>query len=107
MSGRSSAYEQIVPMTVTGEDHGAVFLETDPVQLVIHPIPEAISKQIEITSPPRLREDTAMKPRFAVDSLERVRAEAPGAGRRPQAVSATFETRDFRRVATAMIRKAM
>jgi predicted enzyme related to lactoylglutathione lyase len=89
-------YETVIPMAVKGEEHGAVVLETDMLQLVIHPLPDAVAREIMIGSPPALREETAVKLVFAVDSLARVRmaATALGGGLRP--VSAAFVTRGFR-----------
>lgn len=89
-------YAAVVPMAATGEDHGAILLETEAVQLVIHPIPKAIAARIDIASPPVLREDSAMKLVFAVDSLDRVRREAPALGGGLKPASAAFATRGFR-----------
>lgn len=89
-------YEGVVPMEVKGQDRGAVYLETDMVQLVIHPVPAAVARRIEITSPPRVREESAVKLVFVVDSLARVRAAAPALGGALRPASAAFVTRGFR-----------
>jgi predicted enzyme related to lactoylglutathione lyase len=73
-------YEAVVPMTVLAREDGAVRLENEVMQLVIHDIPKAVAKRIEITVPPRVREQVAIKPVFAVDSLERVRGLAAQSG---------------------------
>lgn len=89
-------YEQVVPMRAEGDDHGAIILETDALQLVIHPIPRAIAAGITITVPPQPRSNSAVKLVFAVDDLERVRAAAvqQGGGVKPD--KASFVARGFR-----------
>lgn len=89
-------YEGAVPMTILAEEDGAVRLENDSIQLVIHALPKAVASQIEISVPPRLREQSAIKPVFAVDSLERVRGivSALGGGMNP--ASSAFAWAGFR-----------
>jgi len=89
-------YESAVPMTVLAEEDGAVRLENESLQLVIHALPKAVAKQIEISVPPRLREQSAIKPVFAVDSLDRVRGlvSALGGGMNP--ASSAFVWAGFR-----------
>jgi len=89
-------YETLVPMAIIGTDHGAVFLETDALQLVIHPIPKAIAAQIEIAEPPEPRADSAVKLVFAVDSLARVREQAAELGGGMNDTSTEFVARGFR-----------
>jgi predicted enzyme related to lactoylglutathione lyase len=80
-------YEGVVPMRILAEEDGAIRLENDSLQLVIHALPKAVAKQIEISVPPKIREQSAIKPVFAVDSLERVRglASSLGGGMNPAA----------------------
>jgi predicted enzyme related to lactoylglutathione lyase len=89
-------YEAIVPMRRLGADGGAIILETDMMQLVVHPIPKRIADTIEITVPPARRGDAAIKIVFAVDSLDRVRREASALGGGLNPASAVFTTRGFR-----------
>jgi hypothetical protein len=67
-------YEHVVPMTVLAVEDGAVRLENETVQLVIHALPKAVEKRIDIGVPPVVRRESAIKPVFAVDSLARVSA---------------------------------
>lgn len=89
-------YAATVPMSILAEEDSAVRLENETVQLVIHAIPKAIARQIEITVPPKVREQSAIKPVFAVDSLERVRGlvSALGGGMNP--ASSAFVWAGFR-----------
>ncbi len=89
-------YEGTVPMAILAEEDGAVRLENDSLQLVIHALPKAIASQIEIGAPPKLREQSAIKPVFAVDSLDRVRGivSALGGGMKP--ASSAFVWAGFR-----------
>lgn len=89
-------YEALVPMTIVGTDHGAVILESDTLQLVIHPIPRAIAAQIDIAAPPVPRSDSAVKLVFAVDSLARVREQAAGFDGSLKDAAAEFVARGFR-----------
>ncbi|HEY1124508.1 MAG TPA: hypothetical protein VGE65_02655, partial [Sphingobium sp.] len=89
-------YESVVPMRILAEEDGAVRLENDTIQLVVHALPKAVATQIEISVPPKLREQSAIKPVFAVDSLERVRGlvSALGGGMNP--ASSAFIWAGFR-----------
>ena len=89
-------YERAVPMTVLAEDDGAVRLESETVQLVIHSLPKAVAKRIEISVPPKVREQSAIKPVFAVDSLERVRGIAASLGGGLNPASSAFVWAGFR-----------
>jgi predicted enzyme related to lactoylglutathione lyase len=73
-------YEGTAGLSVLAEEDGAIRLENEAMQLVIHALPKAVARQIEITVPPKLRQQAAIKPVFAVDSLERVRAVAESLG---------------------------
>ena len=89
-------YEGVVPMTVLVEEDGAVRLENETVQLVIHALPKAVAAQIEISVPPKIREQSAIKPVFAVDSLERVRGVVSALGGGMNPASSAFIWAGFR-----------
>lgn len=57
-----------------------IVLESPDIQLLIHAIPPHIAAGIEITSPPRKREDSALKFFFTVPSLAEARAQAARLG---------------------------
>lgn len=57
-----------------------IVLESPDIQLLIHAIPPHIAAGIEIGSPPRKREDTALKFFFTVPSLAEARAQAARLG---------------------------
>ena len=89
-------YESVVAMRVLAEEEGAVRLENDSIQLVIHALPKGIAKQIEISVPPKVREQAAVKPVFAVDSLDRVRSVASSLGGGMNPASSAFVWAGFR-----------
>ena len=89
-------YEGVVPMTVLAEEDGTVRLENETVQLVIHALPKAVAAQIEISVPPKIREQSAIKPVFAVDSLERVRGVVSALGGGMNPASSAFIWAGFR-----------
>jgi catechol 2,3-dioxygenase-like lactoylglutathione lyase family enzyme len=55
---------------------GWVELDAGAVRLALHAIPPHIAAQIQITRPPRAREETPLKLLFEVDDLEAVRRRA-------------------------------
>jgi predicted enzyme related to lactoylglutathione lyase len=89
-------YEAAVPMTIIAEEDGAVRLENETIQLVIHALPKAVAAQIEISVPPKVREQSAIKPVFAVDSLERVRGIVSAFGGGMNLASSAFVWAGFR-----------
>jgi predicted enzyme related to lactoylglutathione lyase len=96
VAGLAAFYEQVVGLICTHEDASVRVLESELQQLVIHRIPAAIAGIIRITVPPQLREDTAVKLVFAVDSLERARAAAAACGGALQPPERSFEVHGFR-----------
>jgi len=52
---------------------GSVELDAGAVRLALHAIPPRIARQIEITHPPRAREESPIKLMFEVDDLYAVR----------------------------------
>jgi predicted enzyme related to lactoylglutathione lyase len=89
-------YEGVVPMRILAEEDGAVRLENETVQLVIHALPKAVARQIEISVPPKVRAQSAIKPVFAVDSLERVRGVVAQLGGGMNPASSAFVWAGFR-----------
>jgi len=89
-------YAGMLSMTATTLEGGDVVLESADLQLVIHTIPPRIAKTIAITTPPKPRTDTAMKPFFAVDSLADARSRAVALGGALNPPQKEFETRGFR-----------
>ncbi|MDB5968831.1 MAG: hypothetical protein JWQ90_1281 [Hydrocarboniphaga sp.] len=89
-------YEEIVPMSVTHVESELIVLDSADFQLVVHGIPAKIARSIDITSPPALRENAAMKLIFPVASIEAARAKAKafGGGLHPR--KKEFEARGFR-----------
>lgn len=96
VSALARFYEGTAGLSVIAEEDGAIRLENESMQLVIHALPKAVARQIEITVPPKLRQQSAIKPVFAVDSLERVRAVAERLGGGMNPLSSAFVWAGFR-----------
>jgi predicted enzyme related to lactoylglutathione lyase len=89
-------YQHVVPMSILAKEDGAVRLENETVQLVIHALPSHVTKGVEISVPPVVRRATWIKPVFAVDSLERVSALVADFGGGMEPVSSAFVWAGFR-----------
>lgn len=78
-------YQRTLGLQLSASHDSHDLLAGPGLSLVIHAIPAAIAQQISITTPPALREDTAIKPMFVVTDLAIVRreAEATGGGLQP------------------------
>lgn len=73
-------YEQVAGLRVTHAEDDHVVLESGAFQLVLVAVPERLAASIELTDPPRRREDTAIKPVFVVTNLAAARETAPALG---------------------------
>jgi predicted enzyme related to lactoylglutathione lyase len=89
-------YRALVGLQVTYEDDAVIVLESASQQLVIHGIPAKAAASIQIASPPKLRENAAVKLVFPVDSIADVRARAPQLGGALHAKHEEFQTRGFK-----------
>jgi predicted enzyme related to lactoylglutathione lyase len=89
-------YAQVIGMAEVASDAQHVVLGAEGFQLVVHGIPAAIARQIEITSPPELREETALKICLPVESIAAARAYAAALGGGVQAARAEWTARGFR-----------
>lgn len=78
-------YQRTLGLQLSASHDSHDLLAGPGLSLVIHAIPAAIAQEISITTPPALREDTAIKPMFVVADLAIVRreAEATGGGLQP------------------------
>jgi predicted enzyme related to lactoylglutathione lyase len=63
-------YEDILGATPTFEPSGDVRLLSEREEVLIHAVPAQIAKTIDIQTPPKPREQSAIKPVFDVASLE-------------------------------------
>jgi predicted enzyme related to lactoylglutathione lyase len=75
----SAFYQQLLGMTVRHADDEYHVLDSPGTQLIVHAIPPVIAETFEITVPPVLREEAAIKLFFTVPSLA-------SAGRRARAL---------------------
>ncbi len=62
-----------LPLTAAPSLPGWVEFDAGGVRLALHAIPPRVAKQIEITTPPRAREETPIKLVFEVDDLGETR----------------------------------
>lgn len=76
----SRFYEQVAGLRVTHAEDDHVVLESGAFQLVLVAVPERLAASIELTDPPRLREDTAIKLVLVVADLAASRDMAPALG---------------------------
>lgn len=76
----SAFYRQALDLIAIEEQSTHDLLRGSGIELVIHAIPQEYASQISITNPPRVREDTPLKPIFLVGSLEAVRLAAQRTG---------------------------
>ena len=69
-------YQQALGLKVEVSDKSHDLLVGQNYEVVVHAISKAYAQSIEIESPPKRRDDVALKPTFVVDDLEVVRAAA-------------------------------
>jgi predicted enzyme related to lactoylglutathione lyase len=69
-------YELVLAMSREYDSPELVVLESKETQLVLHAIPAEITASISITAPPARREQSALKPFFAVESISAARTTA-------------------------------
>jgi predicted enzyme related to lactoylglutathione lyase len=89
-------YAQVVGMTPVHSDKDHVVLDDEGFQLVIHGIPAKIARQIVITAPPTLREDTPIKVCLPVASIETARQTAHQLGGAIRPAAQSWTARGFR-----------
>lgn len=73
-------YEQLADLPLIVRQADLTVLESETFQLVLHGLPEVISANLVITSPPLRRDDVPVKLVFPTSSLARVRTLAPSLG---------------------------
>jgi len=73
-------YERTVGLTLVESDDDFVLLGKNGLELVIVQIPDSIAKQIDLSTPPVIREETPLKFSFLVDDLDQVAVAAADAG---------------------------
>ena len=73
-------YETVAGMSRIQSSGDLIVLESADIQLLVHPIPEPIARDIQITSPPQRREETALKFFLSVPSLDAARVAAARLG---------------------------
>lgn len=73
-------YQELAGMQVLHQREDLMVLQSDDIQLLVHKIPDEIAESIEICSPPKRRENSALKFFFTVDSLAAARTAATQLG---------------------------
>lgn len=76
----SAFYRQTLDLVAIEEEPAYDLLRGPGVEVVIHAIPPKYASEINITQPPKVREETPLKPTFFVRSLEAVRIAAESTG---------------------------
>lgn len=85
-------YEAVTGLPVRIADDGITVLESETFELVIHALPNEPS----VGEPPRVREDTYIKPFFPVKSLAETREKAAAFGGKLRPQSEEWQARGFR-----------
>jgi predicted enzyme related to lactoylglutathione lyase len=68
--GRLAAYyEAVLGVSSSQDPWGGFRLTGESVEILVHPVPQAIEDTIEVRTPPEPRADCAIKPVFEVDSF--------------------------------------
>jgi enamine deaminase RidA (YjgF/YER057c/UK114 family) len=80
MARVAAFYQQVCGLQPGGGDASHAVLLAGDSQLIVHAIPAAYAQDIVIVQPPQRREDTPIKPVFAVASLAAARAYAAALG---------------------------
>jgi predicted enzyme related to lactoylglutathione lyase len=73
-------YETLLPMTRAHASAELIVLESPDFQLVVHAIPPHIAATVVVESPPKRREQTAIKLFFTVSSIAEARNTAATIG---------------------------
>jgi predicted enzyme related to lactoylglutathione lyase len=76
----ASFYRVLLSMSEVHASDELVVLRSPNCELIVHRIPVHIAETIVVASPPVLREDTAIKPYFAVASFAEAAAHATSMG---------------------------
>jgi predicted enzyme related to lactoylglutathione lyase len=76
----SRFYETVLAMSRKYESSDLVVLNSPDAELVLHGVPPKITASISITTPPARREQSALKPFFAVASIANARTAAAQLG---------------------------
>ena len=69
----STFYQQALGLDVVENESSHDLLRGNGIELVIHSIPQRIAREIQISKPPQLRENTPLKPAFLVNDLDALR----------------------------------
>ena len=76
----ASFYRHLLSMSEVHASDELVVLRSPDAELIVHQIPAHIAATFVVESPPVLREDTAIKPFFAVASFSEAQARATSMG---------------------------
>jgi predicted enzyme related to lactoylglutathione lyase len=73
-------YRDCLGLDEVSADAGFVVLGSHGAELALHAVPEEVAARIEIETPPEARENTPIKPVFAVDDIDELRERIPESG---------------------------
>ena len=88
-------YQQALGLKVQASDKTHKLLVGQNHEVVVHAISKAYAQSMEIESPPKRRDDVALKPTFVVDDLEVVRAAAKTNGGFLKPIKQAWRIRGF------------
>lgn len=86
-------YKRTLSRPVVDQDAQFVVVGNTAVEVAIVQMPEALVAANPLATPPRVREETPLKPSFLVDDLDRVIAVAAATGGGTKSISAAWRWR--------------
>jgi len=86
-------YRRTLSRPVLEREPGFVVVGDASLEVAVVRMAEALAKETPLSTPPRVRRDTALKASFLVADLEHARAEAEAAGGATKPVRAAWEWR--------------
>lgn len=89
-------YAALAGLEVDEREDGFVILASDDVEVAVVRIREPLASEIVLADPPERREDTAVKPSFAVADIAAARRAAAGLGGVVDGADREWEFRGFR-----------
>jgi len=86
-------YRRTLSLSLLNEEKGFIAVGSDGFEIVIVRMRESIAKEIQISVPARLREETPIKCSFLVDDFQHVQAEAAATGGGTKPVASAWLSR--------------
>lgn len=86
-------YERTLRLSAIERERTFILVGKKDLEVAVVQVPEELAKEIDISNPPRIREETPLKLSFLVDDLSHVHAEAKAAGGGTKPIGSAWEWR--------------